>query len=160
MTNPARYGERTDDGAARFRCAACGEPAGQVRAAPAGAPAGREPPLGVTTSDQDGLIIDQFIGTAWIAASRAVVEAVQASGVRRGDSGKTRPVHPVASTPWQFPCARHELPPTKRSRCLRLKSFGHNQSVNFLGDPEPGPEATTIRSIGRESATRDDLRCP
>ena len=72
MTNPTRYGERTDDGAARFRCAACGEPAGQVRAARPG----REPPLGVTTSGQDGLITDQFTGTAWIAASRAVVEAV------------------------------------------------------------------------------------
>jgi hypothetical protein len=47
-------------------------------ATPAGTPADMGPPLGATTSDRDGLIIDHFIGTAWIAASRAVLEAVQA----------------------------------------------------------------------------------
>lgn len=78
MANPTRYGERTANGAASFRCAACGEPAGVVRAALAEAPVDMGPPLGVTTSDQDGLIVDQFIGTAWVAASRAVVDAVRA----------------------------------------------------------------------------------
>jgi hypothetical protein len=78
VTNPARYGERTADGAARFRCAACGEPAGVVRATPAQAPVDLGPPLGITTSDQDGVVIDEFIGTAWVAMSRAVVDTVRA----------------------------------------------------------------------------------
>jgi hypothetical protein len=77
VTNATRYGERTANGAASFRCAACGEVAGQVRAVPAGAPADLGPPLGVMASGQDGLIVDQFIGTAWVAGSRAVVDAVQ-----------------------------------------------------------------------------------
>jgi hypothetical protein len=78
VTDPTRYGERTANGAASFRCAACVEPAGVVRATPAGAQADMGPPLGTITSDQDGLIVDQFIGTAWVAATRAVVDAVQA----------------------------------------------------------------------------------
>ena len=78
MTNVTRYGDRTANGAVSFRCAACGELAGVVRATPAGAPAGMGPPLGTITSDHDGMIVDQFIGTAWVAASRATVDAVQA----------------------------------------------------------------------------------
>jgi hypothetical protein len=78
VANVTRYGERTAPGAVSFRCAACGELAGVVRAAPAGAAADMGPPLGRTTSDRDGLIVDEFIGTAWVATSRVVVDAVQA----------------------------------------------------------------------------------
>lgn len=78
MTNSTRYGERTANGAASFRCAACGEPAGAVRATLAESPVDMGPPLGIITSDQDGVIIDQFIGTAWVAMGRQAVEAVQA----------------------------------------------------------------------------------
>jgi hypothetical protein len=88
VTNPARYGERTADGAARFRCAACGEPAGVVRAALAQAPVDLGPPLGITASDQDGVIIDEFIGTAWVAMSRAVVQAAQALKVCLAGGGR------------------------------------------------------------------------
>lgn len=78
VTSPARYGERTANGAASFACAACGQPAGVVRATLAESPADIGPPLGITTSDRDGVIVDEFIGTAWVAMGRSVVEAVQA----------------------------------------------------------------------------------
>jgi hypothetical protein len=77
MANITRYGERTADGAASFRCAACGELAGVVRATAGGA-AATGPPLGTTTSDQDGFIVSDFIGIAWLAAGRAVLDAVRA----------------------------------------------------------------------------------
>jgi hypothetical protein len=78
VTNLTRYGERTADGAASFACAACGELAGVVRATPVGGPANMGPPLAITASDHDGLIVDDFIGTSWVATSRAVVDPVQA----------------------------------------------------------------------------------
>lgn len=77
MTNVTRYGERTAHGAVSFLCAACGELAAVVRATPAEAPADMGPPIGITASDHDGVIIDHFIGTAWVATSRAALEAVQ-----------------------------------------------------------------------------------
>jgi hypothetical protein len=37
-------------------------------------------------------------------------------------------------------------PPAARSRCPRLTILGHNQSVNFWGDPKLGPKATTYQA--------------
>jgi len=73
-----RFGDRIRQGtAASFRCARCGELAGVVRVARAGAtvgigrPAGRE----LTAS---GLVLDCFLGTSWHAQEAGILDAVQA----------------------------------------------------------------------------------
>jgi predicted RNA-binding Zn-ribbon protein involved in translation (DUF1610 family) len=73
-----RFGERTTDGAASFRCAACGEAAGVVRTARAGANVDLGPLAGRYDTDRDGFVIDYFLGTVWFAADRAAVDAVAA----------------------------------------------------------------------------------
>jgi hypothetical protein len=73
-----RFGERTADGAASFRCAACGEAAGVVRTARAGALVDLGPMAGRHDPGRDGFVIDYFLGTVWFAADPAAVDAVQA----------------------------------------------------------------------------------
>jgi predicted RNA-binding Zn-ribbon protein involved in translation (DUF1610 family) len=73
-----RFGERTKDGAASFRCAACGEAAGVVRTARAGALVDLGPLAGRHATGHDGFVIDYFLGTVWFAADPAAVDAVQA----------------------------------------------------------------------------------
>ena len=73
-----RFGERTANGAASFRFAKCGELAGIVRVARAGTTVDMGPPLGRQAEDRDGLVVDYFLGTAWLAAGRAALDAVQA----------------------------------------------------------------------------------
>ena len=77
VTNVTRFGERTARGAASFRCAACGEVAGVVKVARAGTPVDLGPPLGRETSTRDGLVVDYFLGTAWLAADAEVLDAVR-----------------------------------------------------------------------------------
>ncbi|HEY0937607.1 MAG TPA: hypothetical protein VGD91_28190 [Trebonia sp.] len=85
MEEVTRFGQRTARGAASFRCAECGELAGVVRVARAGVPVDLGPPLGVKTTAADGLVVDYFLGTAWLAAPRAALDAVQAL-VDEGDA--------------------------------------------------------------------------
>jgi hypothetical protein len=73
-----RFGDRTAYGAASFRCAKCGEMAGVLRVARANTPVDMGPPLGVETPGRDGLVIDYFLGTAWLASETESLDAVQA----------------------------------------------------------------------------------
>jgi hypothetical protein len=73
-----RFGERTADGAASFSCAACGEAAGVVRTARAGALIDLGPMAGRHDLGRDGFVIDYFLGTVWFAADPAAVNAAQA----------------------------------------------------------------------------------
>jgi hypothetical protein len=45
VTEAARFGQRAGEGAASFRCAACGEVAAVVKAVPADVPVDMGPPL-------------------------------------------------------------------------------------------------------------------
>jgi hypothetical protein len=65
------------EGAASFRCAACGEIAAVVKALPAGCPADMGPPLGMQSQDRDGIVVDYFGGTAWKAAAPPIYQAVR-----------------------------------------------------------------------------------
>jgi predicted RNA-binding Zn-ribbon protein involved in translation (DUF1610 family) len=76
LTGVTRFGERTGQGAASFRCAACGEMAAVVKVARTGASAGMGSPLGCETYDRDGIVVDYFLGTAWKSASAATLDAV------------------------------------------------------------------------------------
>ena len=78
MGNVTRFGARTAHGAASFRCAACGEVAGVVRVARAGPPVDIGPPVGRANPERDGLVVDYFLGTTWLAAGAATLDAVQA----------------------------------------------------------------------------------
>jgi hypothetical protein len=74
-----RLGEPAGRGtAASFRCAACGEMAGVVRVIRAGAPVDMGPRLGLQAHDHDGLVLDYFLGTAWLSAGSGMLDAVQA----------------------------------------------------------------------------------
>ena len=59
------------------------------------------------------------------------------------------------------PPRRQPGPPAARSRCPRLTILGHNQSVNFWGDPKLGPKATTYQaqSAGKTDPTIVRRRC-
>src|SRR5260370_6364211 len=65
MTPPNRLGRHAGEGAASFRCAACGEMAAVVRAVPAGRTAGMGPPLGRQVQSGDGVVAGYFGGAAW-----------------------------------------------------------------------------------------------
>lgn len=78
MTGVTRFGERTEQGAACFRCAACGEMAAMVKVARSGASAGMGSPFGCEAYDRDGIVVvDYFLGTAWKSAGAAMLAAVQ-----------------------------------------------------------------------------------
>ncbi len=77
MTTPGGTGQRASQHAASFRCAACGEIAAVVKAVPAGCLVDMGPPLGPQSQSQDGIVVDYFGGTAWIAADAAAFEAVR-----------------------------------------------------------------------------------
>ena len=76
-TTAGRFGQHVSQGAASFRCAACGEIAAVVTALPAGCPADMGPPLGMQSQDRDGIVVDYFGGTAWKAAGPPVYQAVR-----------------------------------------------------------------------------------
>jgi len=78
MEGISRFGDRTAYGAASFRCAECGEMAGVVRVARAGATVDMGPPFGRQAATGDGLVVDYFLGTAWHAAGPEVLDSVQA----------------------------------------------------------------------------------
>lgn len=88
MASITRFGERTPSGAASFRCAECGELAGLVRVARAGSAVDLGPPLGRGPASGDGLVVDYFLGTAWMAAAAGALDAVQAAI----DAGGTDPL--------------------------------------------------------------------
>lgn len=77
MTAPAGLGQHSGQDAASFRCAACGEIAAVVKAVPAGCPVDMGPPLGLQSESRDGIVVDYFGGTAWIAADAAAFQAVR-----------------------------------------------------------------------------------
>ena len=78
MAEMTRLGEPTGHGAAAsFWCAACGEMAGVVKVARAGATVDMGPPLGAETYDRDAVIVDYFLGTAGTFADPASLDAVQ-----------------------------------------------------------------------------------
>lgn len=77
LAGVTRFGERTGQGAASFRCAACGGTAAVVKVARAGASAGLGSPPGCETYDRDGIVVDCFLGTAWKPAGAATLDAVQ-----------------------------------------------------------------------------------
>ncbi len=76
MTTPGRLGQRAGEGAASFRCAACGEMAAVVKAVPAGGTADMGPPLGRQVQGRDGVVVDYFGGTAWKRADAPAYQAV------------------------------------------------------------------------------------
>jgi hypothetical protein len=65
-----------------------GKVAGVVRVARAGTTVDMGPPLGRETSAHDGLVVDYFMGTAWLAADSGALDTVQAVI----DSGNVDPV--------------------------------------------------------------------
>ncbi len=77
-----RYGERVGEQGAAFRCAECGEVAGVIRLVPAGQSANLGPPLGYRDQSADGVSLDGFLGTSWMAVdprSRDDITALVAS---------------------------------------------------------------------------------
>jgi hypothetical protein len=78
VTESTRFGRRVGEGAASFRCAACGEVAAVVKAVPADVPADMGPPLGSQAHQRDGIVVDYFGGTAWKAAEPGSYAAVRA----------------------------------------------------------------------------------
>ncbi len=84
MTAPAGLGQHCGQDTASFRCAACGEIAAVVRAVPAGCPADMGPPLGPQSESRDGIVVDYFGGTAWIAADGQAFQAV--AGILSGQA--------------------------------------------------------------------------
>jgi predicted RNA-binding Zn-ribbon protein involved in translation (DUF1610 family) len=78
MTQMIRFGQKSGDCAASFRCAACGEVAAVVKAAPAGAAIDMGPPLGPQTHRHPGIVVDAFGGTAWKLAGASDYAAVRA----------------------------------------------------------------------------------
>jgi hypothetical protein len=87
MEEITRFGQpvcRHDDATASFRCAACGEMAAVVKAVSAGIAADVGPPLGLQAHKSDGIVVDYFGGTTWIAASPDTITAVR--GILGGDA--------------------------------------------------------------------------
>lgn len=78
MKDITQFGERTAHGAASFRCAECGELAGVVKVSRAGTVVDMGPPLGREVQSRDGLVVDYFLGTAWLNASTTELDTVQA----------------------------------------------------------------------------------
>ena len=68
---PGRYGEPAVAGAI-FRCGACGGAAALVKLLRAGELIDMGPPLGEQRHQHDGVIIDYWLGTSWIAANPAI----------------------------------------------------------------------------------------
>lgn len=64
MTDLTRFGQRTGDAAASFRCVACGEVAALIKAVSVGTAADMGQPLGPQSHDRDGIVVDYFLGTA------------------------------------------------------------------------------------------------
>jgi hypothetical protein len=79
-----RLGQGAGQGAASFRCSACGELAAVVKAVPAGCPADMGPPLGLQAQDRDGVVVDYFGGTGWTRADTPVYEV--ARGILEGQA--------------------------------------------------------------------------
>jgi hypothetical protein len=77
VTTAGRSGQHVSQGAASFRCVACGEMAAVVKALPVGRPAGMGPLLGRQSQDRDGTVVDYFGGTAWKAAGAPACQAVR-----------------------------------------------------------------------------------
>ena len=77
MTQMIGFGQKSGDCAASFRCAACGEVAAVVKAAPAGAAIDMGPPLGPQTHRHPGIVVDAFGGTAWKLAGGSHYAAVR-----------------------------------------------------------------------------------
>jgi hypothetical protein len=78
ITGMTRFGEPIGHGvAASFRCAACGEMAGVVKVARAGATVDMGAPLGNETYDRDAIVVDYFLGTLAKFADAATLDAVQ-----------------------------------------------------------------------------------
>jgi hypothetical protein len=77
VTNASRIGQHADEGAASFRCTACGELAAVVKVVPAGHPPTWDRPLGRQCQDQDGIVVDYFGGPAWRFAEAPVYQAVR-----------------------------------------------------------------------------------
>jgi predicted RNA-binding Zn-ribbon protein involved in translation (DUF1610 family) len=78
VTALTRFGQRVGEGAASFRCAACGEVAAAVKAVPADVPVDMGPPLGSQSPQRNGLVVDYFCGTVWMAAGPGTYAAVHA----------------------------------------------------------------------------------
>lgn len=78
VADTPRFGERiARETAASFRCAACGEVAGVVKVARAGATVDMGPRLGRETYDRDVIIVDCFLGTVAKFADGATLDAAQ-----------------------------------------------------------------------------------
>ena len=60
-----RYGEHVRGGWVSFRCAACGEMAAVVRLVAAGTTVNMGPPLGEQAYDQDGVVVDFWLGSTY-----------------------------------------------------------------------------------------------
>jgi hypothetical protein len=74
-----KLGEPTRRGKpARFRCARCGDLAGVIKVIHAGSPVDVGPPLGKQVQERDGLVLDYFLGTTWLAAPGDKLDAVEA----------------------------------------------------------------------------------
>ena len=71
VTGLTRFGQRTGETAASFRCGACGEMAAVVKAVRAGTTADMGTPLGRQCYGRDGIVVDYFLGTAWKRANAA-----------------------------------------------------------------------------------------
>jgi hypothetical protein len=78
VTGLTRFGQRTGEAAASFRCGACREIAAVVKAVRAGTAADMGPPLGRQAYDRDGIVVDYFLGTAWKRANPATYAGVRA----------------------------------------------------------------------------------
>jgi predicted RNA-binding Zn-ribbon protein involved in translation (DUF1610 family) len=76
VTESSRFGQRTGEAAASFRCATCGEVAAVVKAVPADVPTDMGPPLGPQSHRRNGIVVDYFGGTAWKAAEPGTYAAV------------------------------------------------------------------------------------
>jgi hypothetical protein len=80
MEEITRFGQQTykhDDATASFRCAACGEMAAVVKAVSAGIAADMGPPLGLQAHKSDGVVVDYFGGTIWMATSADTFAAIR-----------------------------------------------------------------------------------
>ena len=78
IAGTTRLGDRTRRSmAASFRCGRCGELAGVVRVARAGAPGDLGRPFGAELI-ASGLVLDCFLGASWHAQEAGILEAVQA----------------------------------------------------------------------------------
>src|SRR5262245_22207079 len=61
---------------ASFRCASCREVAAVVKTVRTGMPVDMGPPLGHRASDADGVVVDYFGGTLWLAVPPSKLAAI------------------------------------------------------------------------------------